>query len=47
MGVSHMLARRPEEGIDPLDLDLQVAVSTLLWVLGTGFWFSAKTEKDL
>lgn len=37
MGVSHILARRPEVGRDPLDLDLQVAVSTPLWVLGTGF----------
>lgn len=45
MGVSHMLARRPEEGMDPLDLDLQVAVSTLLWVLGTGFWFSARAKR--
>lgn len=45
MGVSHILARRPEEGMDALDLDLQVAVSTPLWVLGTGFWLSARAKR--
>lgn len=45
MGVSHMLTRRPEEAMDPLDLDLQVAVSTLLWVLGTRLWFSARAKR--
>ena len=30
--------------LDPLDLDLQVAVGSLLWVLGTGVQFSTRAR---
>lgn len=30
--------------LDPLGLDLQVAVGSLLWVLGTGVQFSARAR---
>lgn len=31
-----------KEGTGPLELEVQVVVSQVTWVLGTEFWFSAK-----
>lgn len=30
--------QRPEEGTEPLELDLKVVVSNLMWMLGTELW---------
>lgn len=40
--MSTLLPQRPEDGVGSLELKLQVALSTPVWVLGTEFKYSGK-----
>lgn len=40
--LSTLLPQRPEDGVGSLELKLQVALSTPVWVLGTEFRYSGK-----
>ena len=36
-----------KKALDPLELELQTLVSSLMWVLGTKLWSSAKAFRTL